>query len=141
MPIRPENKQRYPAEWPQIRERIRQRAGNRCEKCGLFNHAWGWRDPAGDFHQVAKHPIIQAKWRKGDKPVRPPFEMLIGRTLVSIIEIVCTVAHLDHQPENCEDDNLKFWCQRCHLAYDMPHHKTSRYMNARLLRGNMELPL
>lgn len=39
-----------------------------------------------------------------------------------IIRIVLTIAHLDHQPENCADDNLRAWCQRCHLAYDAQHH-------------------
>lgn len=31
MPIKPENRDRYPADWPQIRERILRRAGGRCE--------------------------------------------------------------------------------------------------------------
>ena len=31
MPIRPENKARYPKDWRQISVRIRERAGNRCE--------------------------------------------------------------------------------------------------------------
>jgi len=38
-------------------------------------------------------------------------------------KIVLTVAHLDHTPENCSDDNLKALCQRCHLAYDQTHHQ------------------
>ena len=33
-----------------------------------------------------------------------------------------TIAHLDHTPENCDPDNLKAWCQRCHLNYDKDHH-------------------
>jgi hypothetical protein len=33
---------------------------------------------------------------------------------------VLTVAHLDHTPENCADENLKALCQRCHNTYDMP---------------------
>ena len=37
-------------------------------------------------------------------------------------KVVLTVAHLDHQPENCEDDNLRAMCQRCHLTYDAAHH-------------------
>lgn len=36
--------------------------------------------------------------------------------------VVLTVAHLDHTPENCEDDNLKAACQRCHLTYDAKLH-------------------
>lgn len=46
-------------------------------------------------------------------------------------KIVCTTAHLDHQPENCSDDNLRFWCQRCHLAYDAEHHQQTAYATRR----------
>lgn len=35
-------------------------------------------------------------------------------------KVILTVAHLDHQPENCDDKNLKAMCQRCHNRYDMP---------------------
>ena len=34
--------------------------------------------------------------------------------------VVLTVAHLDHQPENCAAANLLALCQRCHNAYDAP---------------------
>jgi 5-methylcytosine-specific restriction endonuclease McrA len=35
--------------------------------------------------------------------------------------VVLTVAHLDHQPENCADpENMKALCQRCHNRYDAP---------------------
>lgn len=37
MPIRPENRKRYPPDWKQIREAIRQRAGDCCEWCGARN--------------------------------------------------------------------------------------------------------
>lgn len=36
--------------------------------------------------------------------------------------VVLTVAHLDHQPENCAEENLLAMCQRCHLTYDAKHH-------------------
>jgi len=32
--------------------------------------------------------------------------------------VVLSVGHLDHQPENCDHENLKAWCQRCHTKYD-----------------------
>lgn len=38
MPIRPENKGRYPKDWPEIRARILKRAGDRCEECGAENY-------------------------------------------------------------------------------------------------------
>lgn len=40
MPIKPENKDRYPKDWKDIRARILQRANNRCEFCGVENHTY-----------------------------------------------------------------------------------------------------
>jgi hypothetical protein len=40
VPIRPENKDRYPKDWPEIRKRILERAKNRCEFCGVENHTF-----------------------------------------------------------------------------------------------------
>ena len=38
MPIKKENKSRYPSNWKQIRMEILDRAGNKCEFCGIENH-------------------------------------------------------------------------------------------------------
>lgn len=39
MPIKPENKARYPKDWKHISARIRfERAQNKCEKCGCENY-------------------------------------------------------------------------------------------------------
>lgn len=43
--------------------------------------------------------------------------------VLKTVEIVLTIAHLDHQPENCDPDNLRAWCQRCHNRYDAPHRR------------------
>lgn len=101
MPIRPENRHRYPANWRQIRERIRARASDRCEACGVPNGAFIYRDDAGQWHEAELRCCADA----GEPRV---------------VRIVCTTAHLDHQPENCADENLRFWCQKCHLTYDAP---------------------
>jgi hypothetical protein len=37
-------------------------------------------------------------------------------------KVVLTVAHLDHNPANCDADNLRAWCQPHHLRYDARHH-------------------
>ncbi|MFC7611660.1 hypothetical protein [Teichococcus aestuarii] len=34
--------------------------------------------------------------------------------------MVLTVAHLNHQPEDCRPENLLAGCQRCHNLYDAP---------------------
>ena len=58
--------------------------------------------------------------------------------------VVLTVAHLDHNPANCADDNLRALCQRCHLNYDRPHHRHNAAETRRRKRreaGQMELEL
>lgn len=37
-----------------------------------------------------------------------------------------TVAHLDHTPSNCSEDNLKAMCAPCHLRYDAPRKAADR---------------
>ena len=96
-------KSRYPADWPAISRRIRERAGNRCEFCGAVNYQ--------------PHP------KTGKR-------------------VVLTVMHLDHDPQNCADDNLKAGCQPCHLGYDARHHAVNAAATRRRKRiaaGQMEL--
>lgn len=100
MPIHPENKARYPKDWKAISERIRfKRAHGFCECAGEC----GYPHPKGtcDARHHHLHPIT-GSW------------------------VVLTVAHLDHTPENCAEENLKAMCQRCHLAYDAKHHAANR---------------
>lgn len=42
-------------------------------------------------------------------------------------KVVLTVAHLDHNPANCQDENLKALCQKCHNTYDAPMRKKGKY--------------
>ncbi|GAA4978106.1 hypothetical protein GCM10023205_52480 [Yinghuangia aomiensis] len=99
MPIRPENQDRYPTNWPQISFAIREeRARWRCECVGQCLTGHFTRCEA---HQGRPHP------RTGTN-------------------VVLTVAHLDHTPENCDPDNLRAMCQACHLAYDTTHHQLTR---------------
>jgi hypothetical protein len=53
--------------------------------------------------------------------------------------VVLTVAHLDHQPENCADDNLKAMCQRCHNRYDQKHRQRNAAATRRGKKNNREL--
>ncbi len=43
MPIKPENKARYPKNWKEIRQQILERASNKCEFCGIENHTLRYR--------------------------------------------------------------------------------------------------
>jgi hypothetical protein len=40
--------------------------------------------------------------------------------------VVLTVAHLDHMPGNCDPQNLRVLCQRCHFRLDAEQHLASR---------------
>jgi hypothetical protein len=107
MPIRAENRARYPKDWPEISSRKRESSGWKCEWCAAPNGAWGYRDDDGKFHETPRDGF-------GRDYGRPPFEF----GTLKIIAIVLTVAHLDHQPENCDPANLAALCQRCHNRYD-----------------------
>ena len=121
MPIKPENRARYPKDWKRISASIRERAGHKCELCGVPNYAVvKWLDgkwvevipgTLGNYaaaRQIAAEESIG--WEQGDPKA---------------IVIVLTVAHLDHTPENCDPENLRAWCQRCHLDYDKYHHRAN----------------
>lgn len=109
MPIRPENRHRYPADWKNISQRIRfERASGRCECSGECGR------PRSHLDQSEG----RCRSRHGDKA------WTTGAT------VVLTVAHLNHVPEDCRDDNLKAMCNACHLHYDGPHHAQTRARTA-----------
>jgi len=121
MPIRTENKDRYPADWPEIRSRILERAGNCCETCGVKNHAVGYRDPDGTFVEISRNqPIVDAG---------PEF--WVGKPGLGVVKIVLTIMHLDHKPENCDPANLSAACQLCHNRYDAPVRAAGRRLRLR----------
>jgi len=130
MPIKPENLSLYPADWSQIRARIQQRAGNKCEQCGVENYAIGGRAKDGTWMPASpEEKMLRLVY---PEPGTHAWCRLGGTTaFLRIIRIVCTTAHLDHNPANCADDNLRFWCQRCHLAYDAEHHAQTAYQTRR----------
>lgn len=88
MPIRPENKDRYPADWPAISLAAKQAAQWRCActgQCGRGTHQSRCPNRHG-----------QAAYGTGTK-------------------VVLTTAHLNHQPEDVSEANLVAMCQGCHL--------------------------
>ena len=119
MPIRSERAALYPKDWPEISQRIRARADNRCEFCGVANYALGGRRdgkfhaalPLGDngLRLIWPRPGTFAHCEGVDWPLR-------------IIKIVLTVAHLDHDETSADEANLRALCQKCHLTYDAKHH-------------------
>lgn len=135
MPIRPENRDRYPKDWPAISLRIRERASNKCEQCAAPNGALICRG-MGQFegsYMVSTGDVFDAL--TGSKLGRAKGSEYPGR----YVRVVLTVGHLDHKPENCADENLKAWCQRCHNAYDMPARIAGRRARSRQARAAADL--
>lgn len=137
MPIRPENKARYPKDWPAISAGIRERAGNRCEECGVKNYELGGRTPQGDWRKALPRgeKLLRLDW-----PEPGDYAWCEGHPeKLRIVRIVLTVAHLDHQPEHCAPENLKAWCQRCHNRYDVAERRKGIQERARAARAVNDL--
>ena len=93
--------------------RIRERSGNQCECAG----------------ECGLHPDHRCEEKNGHFAIWAK-----GR-------IVLTVAHLNHTPEDCRDENLKAMCQRCHLRYDHDHHQRNARETRRRNKRTAELDL
>lgn len=126
MPIKPENKALYPPNWIAISQRIRERAGHRCENCDLPNgglihrkvdggHRWPSQQEMDMYHDM----------------LRQHYSRQQAARAMGLTRIVLTVAHLDHNPTNCADDNLRALCQYCHLTYDAKHHAQTARLTRR----------
>lgn len=136
MPIKPENRGRYPKDWKQIRERILKRADNRCEFCRAENHTRIARG-AGEFRNTYMTGDAQVFCANTGRLVG--LVRMDSFKLARMVDVVLTIAHLDHVPENCSDDNLKALCQRCHLTYDALHHAKNAAVTRRLRKAVAEL--
>ncbi len=128
MPIRPEFRKFYGAEWENIvRPRILKLAGHKCQQCGKPNHSvayvycekvggrrvqyWvaqgssAWKDSSGV-------PVPRSKWPAPGMPRK--------------IRVILQVAHLNHVPGDDRDENLRALCGWCHLHWDSGEHHETR---------------
>lgn len=129
MPIKPENRHRYPVNWQEIRARVKERSGDKCEWCGVKNGAIGYREYDGKFVMLSDG--TDDLDFSVDNAVEDGFK---------VITIVLTVAHVhDHNPENCADDNLAHLCQRCHNKHDAPMRQAHARATKRAARAMADL--
>lgn len=141
MPIRDENRDRYPADWKQISARVREEAGNVCEFCTVPNGAMIYRGthdgkPAwrlrgspvfcGSHDADTGAEMLGTSWDDFDTNCRA-------------VTVVLTVAHLDHMPEHNARENLRALCQRCHNAYDAPMRRAGMRDRAKASRAAADL--
>lgn len=98
MPIRPENRARYPRDWPLISVEVRERAGNRCEGSPDF--------PDCRAENGQPHPDTGSR---------------VVLTVAHLDHVPENCGGPGKRP------NLRAWCQRCHLHYDKDHHAQTAY--------------
>lgn len=127
MPIRPENRNRYPADWKEISLRIRAREEQRCKWCKAPNGELIDRSRDGESYMLMCGKVFSATDGEYQGMCKGSEWPSCGR----LTKVILTVAHLDHTPENCADDNLAALCQRCHNRYDMPMRKAGIAARAR----------
>lgn len=118
MPIRPENRHRYPRDWHLRRKLVLQRARFRCEWCGVPNGApimprCRWCVRTHDLSGVAPGAHARQFACPGCGGACPI--------------VVLTIAHVhDHRPEAASLLNLAALCQRCHNNHDQADRRRRR---------------
>jgi len=116
-PIRAEMRGRYPLDWKTISFRIRfDRAEGRCECPGGAEGCGLHRG-----HRCEERHGEPAKWARG--------------------KVILTVMHLDHDPGNVEESNLRAACQRCHNRYDASHRRQGQAERCDVRNGQMRFNL
>jgi hypothetical protein len=130
MPIRPEMRELYPRDWPEISRRVRfERAGGICQRCGRPHGTMVRCLPDGRWFGTSCR-----SWRNGrGRHARWPD--LVEVTQARQTRVILAAAHLDHNPGNNRQRNLKSLCQRCHMIHDRPHHLAQRRITYLLRRA------
>ena len=125
MPIRPERKHLYPANWKaEIVVMLKERSGDCCELCNVRNGAMiqrGTRDsnPHWWKYENATRLIYNIK---GDSALAEGCEI----TWCKPIRIILTGAHLNHDETDNRPENLAYLCQLHHNRHDAAHRAATR---------------
>lgn len=137
MPIKPENRPRYPANWKTTRDQILVRACHRCECCGAPQYAVGqWLEDrfllarAGTHYDQMQYALVYSQARESADRMNAA-----EQPSTPYIVIVLTIAQLDQVAENFDAANLRAWCQRCDAEYSMKNGRPAR----RSKKKNLEL--
>lgn len=110
---------KYPDNWlSEIRPRIMKRAENKCEFCGLKHGQVIYRVKA--WVKIVSKYVYKSLWFSNENDADREWDALCSSDPVRPVEVVLTIAHLDHDEtnKNIKDDRLKALCQICHLRYD-----------------------
>lgn len=110
----PMDRKLYPANWEAIALAIKTEVNWTCENCDRPCRLPGEDDGELRDRIETDHP----NWANDLDNVAWDDEL--GMVFVpKLTRFTLTVAHLDHQPENCDRSNLRAWCSVCHCRYDL----------------------
>lgn len=113
MPI---NYKNYHPMWKRISRFVRLiRAQNCCEKCGVPNYSV-LEYLSGEVVEIMEFDDIQAA--RAYRAEKNKFSFVVNGQGQWWSMVILTVAHLDHDVDNNDLDNLQALCQRCHLGHD-----------------------
>lgn len=135
MPV--DYKNSYPPNWfTEIRPSILERAGHKCEQCGVPNYKVilrgvydgqpVYQDDVFTIYDAETSEVITtdyANWIDGKK----------------FIKVILTIAHICHDSMCTNPLHLLALCQRCHLRLDMGHHVKNRKANKLKKAGQLDL--
>ena len=142
MPIRPERKHLYPANWKtEIVPMIRARSGDCCEWCGVMNSYWICRSKhSADYIYSNSNCEIPTKgfcggkklvtvWASNEK-LKPSYQCIAEAfEWKKPIRVILTVAHLIHDETDNRPENLAHFCQLHHNRHDAKHRAETRARN------------
>jgi len=126
MPIRPELRPLYPPHWRELSSCVRfDRAGGRCQRCARPHLTLVRCLPDGRWFDERA-----ATWRdRRGRMARWPD--LVEATAFRMTRVVLAAAHIDGNPTNNRLNNLRAFCQRCHMLHDRPRHLAQRRITYR----------
>ncbi len=121
----------YGARWrTEVRPHILQRAAHCCEACGKPDRT---TVETCTFPDGCATGGLRMVWRRHwtlpwrDETGRPVTAVPPGTHFrAREVTVVLTIAHLNHKPGDDRPENLRAFCQWCHLHYDRHHHRDTR---------------
>jgi hypothetical protein len=150
----------YPTDWEERRARILDRAKHRCERCGLPNHAVGYRDDDGRFVPNAGNLVCDDSGRGMNYETGHRLTATEAREFVDQYNdctvgkskrltdwegnrwffVRLTIAHtVEDGPLDCPDSDLLALCERCHNRMDAPMRRrnANRTLQSRRAVGSL----
>lgn len=103
----PMNRELYPPNWEEIAQAVKDEADWICEECRRPCRRPG--ESRDDFLLRIPGPWVDDLY---DSVVTDSGRLKWQR-------FTLTVAHLDHDPANCDRSNLRALCAPCHCRYDL----------------------